>query len=706
MKKLLQTTLLLLCLSSSVLAQPKFRGFAPIPTPKVTHTDLWMGTPNKKGRAEVKFQGKETETICIAIAELSQNWKGGAVSMQLSKKKGLKRDGFELSGSEGKVNIASPSDIGLLYGAYKLLQLQNMGFDFNTAWSQTENPFHDLRILNHWDNLDGNSERGYAGKSIFWNIEGFPESLGKNDIEKIANNPLNNALYARANASIGINGAVLNNVNASPMMLSKEVLLMTKQYADVLRPYGIKVYLSINFSSPVALDSLKTADPLDKEVQRWWQKKAKEIYALIPDFGGFLVKANSEGQPGPMDYGRTHADGANVLAKALKPYGGIVMWRAFVYSPTDPDRAKQARLEFENLDGKFLDNVIIQIKNGPIDFQPREPHNALFGAMQKTAGMVEFQVTQEYLGQANHLAYLGTMWEEFFNEVGTYANYREYQLQSKYNAISGVANIGTDASFTGHPLAQSNWYVYGRMAWDPALTAEQIAKEWVQLSFPALNPSQQQTLVSMLMRSREAVVDYEMPLGLHHQFGDSHYAPGPWENRGARRDWLPAFYNQADANGIGFDRTTATGSKNTEQYSEAFFKLVEDVKTCPDKYLLWFHHVDWNHKCLSGRTVWEELCTRYQNGLNEARQLQREWNSLEGAVDSTLFKDVQLRLMTQTRDAEWWKDGCLLYFQSLNKLPFPSYLEPPVHTLEECKRSFLHVGLYRSPDHDQLNRVR
>ena len=425
--------------------------------------------------------------------------------------------------------------------------------------------------------------------------------------------------------------------------------------------------------------------------------KAKEIYGLIPDFGGFLVKANSEGQPGPMDYGRTHADGANLLAGAIRPYGGIVMWRAFINNPTDPDRAKQARLEFEHLDGKFLDNVIIQVKNGPIDFQPREPFNALFGALRQTAEMPEFQITQEYLGQANHLAYLGTMWEEFFSEVTQYADYKANQLNAKYNAIAGVANTGTDANWTGHPLAQSNWYAFGRMAWNPDLDAKTIANEWVSLTFPSLNGKQHDTVVSMLMRSREAAVDYEMPIGLTHQFGNSHYAPGAWDNRPIRRDWLPVFYNQADADGIGFDRTKATGTDNTSQYVPAFGGVMEDVKTCPDKYLLWFHHVSWNHKCQTGRSVWEELCYRYQNGLNEARQMQRQWNSLEGAIDQDIFRDVQTRLMTQTRDAEWWKDGTLLYFQSLNKKAFPDY---------ECKKNRVHVGLYRSPTREELNRER
>lgn len=665
---------------------------------------LWL-VKSVQANADITLKAKSTPTTKIAIDELSAAWQGKDVSLEIIKKKGMKRDAFCIDIKNGGAKISSPSDIGLLYGTYRLLQLQQMGQATKDLHVE-DSPFHDIRILNHWDNLDGNSERGYAGKSIFWNVQGFPQSIGSNDISDIANNPLNNTTYARANASVGINGAVLNNVNASPKMLTSEVLKMTKQYADVLRPYGIKVYLAVNFSSPMVVGGLKTADPFDKSVQQWWKNKAKEIYSLIPDFGGFLVKANSEGQPGPMDYGRTHADGANLLARALRPYGGIVMWRAFINNPTDPDRAKQARLEFEHLDGQFLDNVIIQVKNGPIDFQPREPYNALYDALSKTAEMPEFQITQEYLGQSNHLAYLGTMWEEFFNEVKTYANYIRNQQRSRYNAIAGVANTGTDADWTGHPLAQSNWYCFGRMTWNPDLDAKTIADEWVSLTYPTLNTNQHATLVSMLMDSREAVVDYEMPIGLAHQFGDSHYAPGAWDNRPIRRDWLPVFYNQADANGIGFDRTKATGTDNTSQYAPAFGNVMEDINTCPDKYLLWFHHVPWTHKCQSGRTVWDELCFRYQNGINEARKLQRKWNSLEGAIDHEIFLDVQKRLMTQTRDAEWWKDGNLLYFQTLHHMPFPEFLEPSVHTLDECKNSHLNVGLYRSPNHDELNRVR
>lgn len=666
---------------------------------------LWLEPAATGTEAKIVVDSKQTATTDIAKEELSTGWHGGEVHLKVRKLKEMKPDAFAITRRGSITTITSPSDIGLLYGAYRLIQLQRTA-ELPEEFEYTDSPFHDFRILNHWDNLDGNSERGYAGKSIFWNVQGYPDTIGTNDTKEIVNCPLNNNTYARACASVGINGAVLNNVNASPMMLSSEVLKMAKQYADNLRPYGIRIYLSVNFSSPIIVGGLPTADPMNKEVQNWWKAKAKEIYSLIPDFGGFLVKANSEGQPGPMDYGRTHADGANLLARAIRPYGGIVMWRAFINNPTDPDRAKQARLEFEDLDGQFLDNVIIQVKNGPVDFQPREPFNALFGALKKTAEMAEFQITQEYLGQANHLAYLGTMWEEFFDEVTQFAGYIPAQQRARYNAIAGVANTGTDPDWTGHPLAQSNWYAFGRLAWNPELDAKTIAQEWTKLTFPSLNDSQRETLIAMLMRSREAVVDYEMPIGLHHQFGDSHYAPGVWDKRPIRRDWLPTFYNQADSSGIGFDRTTATGSGNTSQYDRAFGGIMENLSTCPDKYLLWFHHVPWTHICQSGRTVWEELCYRYQHGIDEVRDMQRQWNRLEGAIDPEIFRDVQVRLMTQARDAQWWKDGSVLYFQSLHRLPLPDFLEPPVHTLEECKNSNLNVGLYRSPTHEELNRVR
>ena len=561
----------------------------------------------------------------------------------------------------------------MLYGVYSLLRMQAAG-QLTVPLSVTEQPAYDLRILNHWDNPDGTVERGYAGRSL-WNWEELPGTLS----------PRYEA-YARANASVGINGTVLNNVNASPQVLTTGSLEKVKALADVFRPYGIKVYYRlICISYPVG--KLDTADPLDKEVIGWWKQKVKEIYALIPDFGGFLVKANSEGQPGPCDFGRTHAEGANMLADALKPYGGIVMWRAFVYSPTDSDRAKQAYLEFMPLDGQFRENVIVQIKNGPIDFQPREPYSPLFTAMKQTPMMVEFQITQEYLGFSNHLAYLAPLWEEFFGEV----------RPDRLKAAAGVANIGTDANWCGHHFAQANWYAFGRLAWNPLLTSDRIADEWLQQTFTS-----QSAFVcpvkAMMLQSREAVVDYMMPLGLHHQFAwGHHYGPEPWCSvPGARPDWLPSYYHRADKEGIGFDRSSK-GSNAVSQYPDSLRLIYNDKTTCPEVYLLWFHHVPWQYRMKSGRTLWGELCRAYDRGVRQVRGFQEIWDSVEPFVDARRFREVQSKLKIQMRDAVWWKDACLLYFQTFSGMPIPAGIERPVHELEDMKRFRLEISTGESP---------
>ena len=669
-------------------------------------TSLWF--QNKANNvANVTLKSKESATTNIAVRELKNTWNGGSITLVRTSKKGMKQDAFTINQKGGNVTITSPSDAGLMYGAYHILRLeQTLGKDAYRDTLFTETPEHDLRLLNHWDNLNGTVERGYAGKSIFW---GDKPQLFNNTKTRTAFTAAKATIenYARANASIGINGAVINNVNASPKMLSDSVLTMVKAYADALRPYNIKVYLAVNFSSPVVLDGLKTADPLDKDVQKWWTKKAKEIYAKIPDFGGFLVKANSEGQPGPMDFGRTHADGANMLAKALKPFGGIVMWRAFVYSPSDPDRAKQAYIEFKNLDGKFMDNVIVQIKNGPIDFQPREPYSPLFGAMPKTQEMAELQITQEYLGHSNHICFLSTMWEEFLNDIKKYANYTDNLKGYKYRAIAGVANVGDDANFCGNTMAQANWYAFGRLAWNSSLTSKAIAHEWVSQNIGKDNKAGK-TVEDILMMSRETVVDYMMPLGLHHIFAEGHhYGPQPWQNNpGQRADWQCVYYHRADAKGVGFDRTVKTGSGATAQYPAAFGNMVENINTCPDKYLLWFHSADWNHKCQTGRTLWNEMCYRYQHGLDGAREMLRKWNSTEPYIDSRLFNDIQEKMHIQVRDAEWWKDACLNYFQTYSRQPIPDTTEPPVHSLDEVKRIRLGISNYENPSAKLLNSKR
>jgi len=596
--------------------------------------------------------------------------------------------------------VASLTDKGLLYGVFHLLRLVQMN-EFSDQLNVKEKPSYALRILNHWDNLDGTVERGYSGHSI-WNWEELPAVLSPRYQE-----------YARANASIGINATVLNNVNASPKILSDEYLQKVKAIAGVLRPYNMRVFLSINFSSPKELGGLPTSDPLDVKVQQWWKDKANEIYKLIPDFGGFLVKANSEGLPGPMDYGRTHVDGANMLADALKPHGGIVMWRAFVYEPGD-DRAKLAYKEFINFDGKFKDNVMIQVKNGPIDFQPREPFSPLFGAMKKTPLMAELQITQEYLGHSNHLVFLSPMWEEFL-KADTYCKGQGTTIAkvtdgrvfgNKLSAIAGVANIGKDVNWTGHHFAQANWYAFGRLAWNNQMTSEQIADEWIKMTFTS--PLEERTPVAtnsmstadfqlsiknMMLASHQAAVDYMMPLGLHHIFAwNHHYGPEPWcDVAGARRDWLAKYYHNADAKGLGFDRTTS-GSNAVSQYASPLKEQFNNPATCPDEYILWFHHLAWDYKMKSGRTLWDEMCYTYDKGVNDVRGFQKIWDKAEPFIDAQRFTEVQSKLRIQAQDAVWWKDACLLYFQTFSKRPIPYDIERPVHNLEDLKKIKLNMG--------------
>lgn len=633
---------------------------------------------------------KSSPTLNIAKQELQQGWQGAdgaSFTLLVKSDKLIKGDGFKISTNQIQAN----TEDGVLYGVYEFLRRQQTG---EAIQEEIVNPSFDRRLLNHWDNLNGSIERGYAGNSIFWR-EG-DDALKTTDNDKKLWQE-----YARANASIGINGSVLNNVNANPKILTGEYLSRVKDIADVLRPYGIKVYLSINFSSPALIGGLKTSDPLDAEVVKWWNAKAKEIYGLIPDFGGFLVKASSEGQPGPQDFGRTHADGANMLADAVKPYNGIIMWRAFVYSPSNEDRAKQAYNEFMPLDGQFRDNVIIQVKNGPIDFQPREPFSPLFGAMKKTEVMSELQITQEYLGHSIHLVFLSTMWEEFLKtdtyqegEGSTVAKCTDGSIfTQKYSAIAGVSNVGLDANWCGHPFAQSNWYAFGRLAWNHQLSSEQIADEWVKLTYSQnskgdasgewdenfLKPVKQ-----MMLDSREATVNYMMPLGLHHIFSaDHHYGPGPWwAPKSWRKDWTPPYYHNADSIGIGFDRTP-TGSNATSQYHEPLQSEFNNIETCPEIFLLWFHHVSWDHKLNNGRTLWDGLCYQYQTGLDQVRDFQKVWDKAEPYVDAEQFTMVQRKLREQSVNAQLWKDACLLYFQQFSKKPIPYDIERPVNNLDE-----------------------
>ncbi len=593
----------------------------------------------------------------------------------------LKNDGFIIKGTPQEREILAATEIGALYGTYALQRLERTGKasgDLNLK----EEPSYERRILNHWDNLDNTVERGYAGWSIWHWGEPVPTDLIRE--------------YAQLNASVGINGSVLNNVNATPEMLRRDYLERVAEIADIMRPYGIHVYLSVNFSSPAVLGGLETSDPLEPAVRSWWASKVAEIYELIPDFGGFLVKANSEGLPGPQDFGRTHADGANMLADALKPYDGIVMWRAFVYSPKSSDRANQACDEFMPLDGQFRDNVLVQIKNGPVDFQPREPFSPLFGRMSKTALMPEFQITQEYLGFSNHLVYLIPLFKECLDSdtycsgpgstVADITLGRVYPEAYKTTAIAGVANIGRDENWCGHDFAQSSWYGFGRMAWDVNLTSEEIALEWLQQTFCSESEFIEPVL-DMMMTSREAAVDYMMPLGFHHIFAwTHHYGPEPWcEVPGARIDWLPKYYHKADSNGVGFDRTRK-GSGNVDQYHEPLASLYNSLETCPEELLLWFHHVPWGHRMSSGRTLWDEICHRYDRGILKVRDYLEVWDAAKPYVDSERWEAVRAKLEIQESDARWWRDACVQYFAEFSGMPVPADVMQPERPLEELKK--------------------
>ncbi|NDV81608.1 alpha-glucuronidase [Bacteroides sp. 51] len=651
---------------------------------------LWLRFSDKPQQSKEIITTHRSPTMDIAEKELASHWNGKPVELRLDKKLKRLKDGYIIQSDKDKICLSAGKDAGLLYAAYHLLRLQQTGVDTENLYIE-EIPSYDVRILNHWDNLNGSIERGYAGRSL-WKWEELPGKLSPRYQE-----------YARANASVGINATVLNNVNASPQILTGEYLHKVKALADIFRPYGIKVYLSANFSSPKVLDGLPDSDPMNKEVRAWWKNKVKEIYRLIPDFGGFLVKANSEGQPGPQDYGRTHADGANMLADALKPYGGIVMWRAFVYSPTKDDRAKQACLEFMPLDGQFRDNVIIQIKNGPVDFQPREPFNPLFGSLKKTAEMVEFQITQEYLGFSNHLVFLAPLFKEVLDSDtysdgsgSTVAKITDGTLRpAKVTAISGVVNTGDDVNWCGHHFAQSNWYTFGRLAWNHQLTSEQIADEWIKMTFTP-DEAFVKPVKEMMLTSREACVDYMMPLGLHHIFSSNHhYGPGPWEEQlHIRRDWTSRYYHNADAEGLGFDRTK-TGSNAVAQYFPPLDDTYGNIVTCPDNLILWFHHVPWKYKMKNGRTMWDELCYRYDAGVKQVREYQKIWDSMQPYVDEQRFQEVQAKLRLHARDAVWWKDGCLLYFQTYSNLPIPYDIERSAYSLEEIKKVRPDIRIYK-----------
>lgn len=589
-------------------------------------------------------------------------------------------EGYIIKSKPGSTIITGNTDTGILYGVFHFLRLMQTQKDISNL-NIVSAPKLKLRLLNHWDNLNRTVERGYAGFSI-WNWHTLPGYIDQRYID-----------YARANASIGINGTVLTNVNANATVLTKPYLEKVKALADLFRPYGIKVFLTARFSAPIEIGRLKTADPLNEEVQQWWKQKMQEIYSLIPDFGGFLVKANSEGQPGPQDYKRTHADGANMLADAVVPYKGIIIWRAFVYAAENPvDRHKQAYDDFVPLDGKFRNNVMVQVKNGAIDFMPREPFHPLFGAMPKTPLMMEFQVTQEYLGQGTNLVYLAPLFKEVL-ESDTYCKGKGSTVAKvidgsidnhQLNGMAGVANIGNDINWCGHPFAQANWYTLGRLAWDHTLSSEKIADDWLRMTY-SNNSSFLLIISKMMMQSRDIMVQYSNPIGLHHIMGTGHhYGPAPWVSNLNRPEWNPVYYHKADSAGIGFNRT-ATGSNAIVQYFPGARKLWEDINTCEERNLLWFHHVSWNHKMKSGRTLWEELCYQYYSGAEQVKQMQQTWKVVKSFIDRERFEQVSQLLVVQYNEAVWWRNACLLYFQTFSRQAIPAKYEQPDKPLDYYK---------------------
>lgn len=705
MKKLLYALLLLLLYALPVLAEDGYRlwlRYDKISNPTLLSTyQSQITAVYAEGHSEILNAAKEELThgfsglldrkITVASTLTDNSIVIGTpqsspliASLQLSQLEQLSSEGFTIFSRKIKekncIIIAANTDAGVLYGSFHLLQLaQTQQKIINLA--VISSPRIQLRILNHWDNLTRTVERGYAGFSIWkWHLlPGYIDPRYKD--------------YARANASIGINGTVVNNVNANAQILTKEYLQKVAALAKVFRAYGIKIYLSARFSAPIEIGKLKTADPLQPEVKEWWKKKVDEIYTYIPDFGGFVVKANSEGQPGPQNYQRTHADGANMLADALAPHKGIVMWRAFVYSNETPiDRTKQAYNEFKPFDGQFKSNVIVQVKNGPLDFQPREPFHPLFGALPKTPVMMEFQLTQEYLGQGTTLVYQAPLIKEVL-DADTYRNGKGTTVASvidgsaekhTLSGIAGVANIGDDRNWCGHPFAQSNWYAYGKLAWDPSISSDKIAADWIRMTFTN-DPAFVSTTKKMMLASRETVVNYMTPLGLHHIMGDGHhYGPSPWSDRLGRADWNPVYYHRADTAGIGFDRTEK-GSNALEQYAPEVRKIYQDPATCPEEYLLWFHHVSWKQSLRSGKTLWEELCAKYYGGVEEVRSMQKNWELLKGKVDEERFSHVRMLLAVQEKEAVWWRNACLLYFSTFSRIPIPAGYEQPDQTLDYYK---------------------
>ncbi|MDJ1479471.1 alpha-glucuronidase family glycosyl hydrolase [Cytophagaceae bacterium YF14B1] len=648
-------------------------------TIQAAREELTLGLKGLLG-TDVSFVNQATKvgTLIVGTPSTSKLIASLNLKNQLST---IGNEGFIIQrtqvGTTQNIVIAANTDVGVLYGVFHFLRLIQTQQDISSV-NSVNTPKINHRILNHWDNLNRTVERGYAGASL-WDWHKLPDYTSPRYKD-----------YARANASVGINGTVLTNVNANALILTPQYLEKVAALANIFRPYGIRVYLTARFSAPVEMGGLKTADPLDPQVIAWWKQKTEEIYTYVPDFGGFLVKANSEGQPGPQNYGRTHADGANMLADAVGPKGGIVMWRAFVYDNKVPDdRAKQAYTEFKPLDGTFRKNVLVQVKNGAVDFQPREPFHPLFGAMPRTPMMMEFQITQEYLGFATHMVFLASLFKETLY-ADTYAKGKGSEVakvidgsldKHELTGIAGVANIGDERNWCGHPFGQANWYAFGRLAWDHTLSESQIADEWLRMTFSNDNRFLK-PVKEMMLASRETLVNYMTPLGLHHIMGyNHHYGPGPWVNQASRPDWNSVYYHKADSIGVGFDRTTK-GSDAVSQYFPPVRDMFNSTQTCPEKFLLWFHHVPWDYKTQSGRILWDELCYRYYSGAKSVQQMQQTWNTLQPMIDAERFVHVKDLLKVQEKEARWWRDACVLYFQSFSKRPIPSDLEKPPYPLE------------------------
>ncbi|QSB26356.1 alpha-glucuronidase family glycosyl hydrolase [Flavobacterium sp. CLA17] len=650
-------------------------------TVKIAFTELQSGLEEMLGK---KFENNSVITGDHNIIIGSKEFLTPEIQKEIGDFDQINDEGFILKSisikNKKQLVITGKKDIGVLYGVYNFLRLIQTHKSIKNL-NVTDSPITNIRILNHWDNLDRTVERGYAGFSL-WNWQKLPDFIDQRYID-----------YARANASIGINGTVLTNVNANALILTPQYLEKVEALANVFRPYGIKVYLTARFSAPIEIGGLKTADPKDTQVITWWENKAKEIYKRIPDFGGFLVKANSEGQPGPQNYNRDHVDGANMLANAVAPFGGVIMWRAFVYSEHDAnDRAKQAYAEFVPYDGKFKDNVIVQVKNGAIDFQPREPFHPMFGAMPKTPLMMEFQITQEYLGFSTHLVFLPKLFQEVL-ESDTYQKGKGTTVakvidgsltKTKLTGIAGVSNIGNDLNWTGHPFAQANWYGFGRLAWNPYLDSETIADEWLRCTF-SNDVNFIKPVKEMMMQSREAVASYMTPLGLHHIMDTGHhYGPGPWVSNLSRPEWNPVYYHKADKNGIGFDRSK-TGTNATAQYAPEVQKMFDNLETCPEKDLLWFHHASWDYKLKNGQTLWNGLALKYQEGVNQVAAMKNVWNKSQKYVDDERFTEVQMLLEIQHKEAKWWRDACLLYFQQYSGRELPLGVEKATQSLDYFK---------------------